>query len=36
MVAGNEAQAVVFATLDAINRLTGKLEFKNSIEYKIK
>ncbi len=36
MVAGNEAQSVVFATLDAINRLTGKLEFKSSIEYKIK
>ena len=36
MVAGNEAQSVVFATLDAINRLAGKLEFKSSIEYKIK
>mgnify|MGYP001223002043 CR=1 FL=1 len=36
LVAGNEAQAVVFATLDAINRLTGKFEFKSSIEYKIK
>ncbi len=36
MVTGNEAQAVVFATLDAINRLTGKFEFKSSIEYKIK
>ncbi len=36
MVTGNEARAVVFATLDAINRLTGKLEFKSSIEYKIK
>lgn len=36
MVAGNEAQAVVFATLDAINRLTGKFDFKSSIEYKIK
>jgi len=36
MVAGNDAQAVVFATLDAINRLTGKFEFKSSIEYKIK
>lgn len=36
MVAGSEAQAVVFATLDAINRLTGKFEFKSSIEYKIK
>lgn len=36
MVAGNEAQSVVFATLDAINRLTGKFEFKSSIEYKIK
>jgi hypothetical protein len=36
MVAGNEGQAVVFATLDAINRLTGKMDFKNSVEYKIK
>ncbi len=36
MIAGNEAQAVVFATLDAINRLTGKFQFKSSIEYKIK
>jgi hypothetical protein len=36
VAAGNEAQAVVFATLDAINRLTGKFEFKSSIEYKIK
>ena len=36
MVQGNDAQAVVFATLDAINRLTGKFEFKSSIEYKIK
>ncbi|HEU4928943.1 MAG TPA: hypothetical protein VFU38_03870 [Candidatus Krumholzibacteria bacterium] len=36
MVDGNEAQAVVFAALDAINRLIGKLEFKSSVEYKIK
>lgn len=36
IVAGHETQAVVFATLDAINRLTGKFEFKSSIEYKIK
>lgn len=36
IVDGNEAQAVVFATLDAINRLIGKLEFKSSVEYKIK
>ena len=36
MVDGNEAQAVVFATLDAINRLIGKLEFKSAVEYKIK
>jgi hypothetical protein len=36
MVAGNDAQAVVFATLDAINRVSGKLQFKSSIEYKIK
>jgi hypothetical protein len=36
MVAGDETQAVVFATLDAINRLSGKLDFKSSVEYKIK
>lgn len=36
MIDGNEAQAVVFAALDAINRLIGKLEFKSSVEYKIK
>ena len=36
IVDGNEAQTVVFATLDAINRMTGKFEFKSSIEYKIK
>ena len=35
-VDGNEAQAVVFAALDAINRLIGKLEFKSAVEYKIK
>ena len=32
---GNENQSVVFATLDAVNRVTGKLDFKTSIEYKI-
>lgn len=32
----NENQSVVFATLDAVNRVIGKLEFKSSIEYKIR
>jgi hypothetical protein len=35
LVDGNENQSVVFATLDAVNRVTGKLDFKTSIEYKI-
>jgi hypothetical protein len=33
---GDEHRTIVFATLDAVNRLVGKLEFKNSVEYKIK
>ena len=36
IVGGNDNQAVVFATLDAVNRILGKLEFKSSVEYKIK
>ena len=36
VVAGNEHQSVVFATLDAVNRVIGKLEFRSSIEYRIK
>jgi hypothetical protein len=36
MVTGNENQTVVFATLDAVNRLLGKLEFKSAVEYRIK
>jgi hypothetical protein len=35
LVGGNENQSVVFATLDAVNRVAGKLDFKTSIEYKI-
>jgi hypothetical protein len=35
LVDGNENQSVVFATLDAVNRVTGVLDFKASIEYKI-
>jgi hypothetical protein len=35
LVGGHENQSVVFATLDAVNRVTGKLDFKTSIEYKI-
>jgi hypothetical protein len=35
LVDGNENQSVVFATLDAVNRVTGKLDFKASVEYKI-
>jgi hypothetical protein len=33
---GNVDQTVVFATLDAINRVVGKLKSKSSIEYKIR
>lgn len=36
IIAGNENQSVVYATLDAINRVIGKLEFKRYIEYKIR
>jgi hypothetical protein len=36
LVSGNENQTVVFATLDAVNRVLGKLNLKSSIEYKIK
>jgi len=35
LVNGHENQSVVFATLDAVNRVSGKLDFKTSIEYKI-
>ncbi len=35
LVDGHENQSVVFATLDAVNRVTGKLDFKSTIEYKI-
>jgi hypothetical protein len=35
LAGGNENQGVVFATLDAVNRVIGKLDFKTSIEYKI-
>jgi hypothetical protein len=36
VVSGNENQTVVFATLDAVNRVLGKLDLKSSVEYKIK
>jgi hypothetical protein len=36
IIAGNENQSVVYATLDAVNRVIGKLEFKRYIEYKIR
>lgn len=36
VIAGNENKSVVFAALDAVNRILGKLDFKSSIEYKIK
>jgi hypothetical protein len=35
LVGPNESQSAVFATLDAVNRVIGKLDFKTSIEYKI-
>jgi len=36
IVHGDEHQSVAYATLDAVNRVVGKLEFKSSIEYKIR
>jgi hypothetical protein len=36
VVSGNENQTAVFATLDAVNRVLGKLDLKSSVEYKIK
>jgi hypothetical protein len=36
VIAGNENQTVVFATLDAVNRVLGKLDFKSAVEYKIR
>jgi hypothetical protein len=35
LVTEHEDQSAVFATLDAVNRVIGKLDFKSSIEYKI-
>ena len=35
-LSGNVNQTVVFAALDAINRVVGKLPFRKSIEYRIK
>jgi hypothetical protein len=36
VVSGNENQTVVFAALDAVNRVLGKLRLKGTVEYKIK
>lgn len=36
VVSGNENQAAVFATLDSVNRVLGKLDIKSSVEYKIR
>jgi hypothetical protein len=36
LLSGNANQTVVFAALDAINRVVGKLPFRKSIEYRIK
>ena len=36
LLSGNINQTVVFATLDAVNRVIGKLPFRKSIEYRIK
>jgi hypothetical protein len=33
---GNDSQTVVFAALDAVNRVLGKLDLKSSVEYKIR
>ena len=35
IIAGDQNQSVVFAALDAVNRVIGKLDFKRSIEYRI-
>jgi len=35
IVSGDEAQTVVFATLDAVNRVIGKLQPGSSIEYRV-
>ncbi len=35
IISGNENQTVVFAALDAVNRVLGKLEFKQAVEYRI-
>jgi hypothetical protein len=36
VVTKNENQTVVFATLDAVNRVLGKLDLNSAVEYKIK
>jgi hypothetical protein len=36
VVSENENQTAVFATLDAVNRVLGKLNLKSSVEYKIR
>lgn len=36
VVSGNENQTAVCATLDAVNRVLGKLDLKSSVEYKIR
>jgi len=36
ILSGDRNQSVVFATLDAVNRVVGKLDFKRSIEYRIR
>ncbi len=35
-VTGNLNQSVVFATLDAVNRVVGRLDFRSSVEYRIR
>lgn len=36
LFSGNINQTAVFATLDAVNRVLGKLSFRKSVEYRIK
>lgn len=36
VVSGNESRTVVFAALDAVNRVLGKLDLRSSVEYKIR
>ena len=36
LLSGNASQTVVFATLDAVNRVVGKLKTKSTVEYRLR